>query len=66
MRVLCVGAGGVGSAAAGIAARRDFFERFVVADYDAGRAERTVESLADSRFTAARLDASSAEAVAAM
>ena len=66
MRVLCVGAGGVGSAAAGIAARRDFFERFVVADYDAGRAERTVESLADSRFTAARLDASSAEAVAAL
>ena len=66
MRVLCVGAGGVGSAAAGIAARRDFFERFVVADYDAGRAERTVESLADSRFTAARLDASSAGAVAAL
>ena len=66
MRVLCVGAGGVGSAAAGIAARRDFFERFVVADYDAGRAERTVESVADPRFTAARLDASSAEAVAAL
>ena len=36
MRILLVGAGGVGSAAVGIAARRDFFESMVVADYDAG------------------------------
>ena len=40
MRVLVIGAGGVGSAVVPIAARRDFFERMVVADYDAGRAER--------------------------
>jgi len=64
MRVLVVGAGGVGSAAAGIAARRDFFSRFVVADYDLARAQRTVESVTDDRFVAARVDASSAAAVA--
>ena len=42
MRVLMVGAGGVGDAAARIAVERDFFEAWVVADYDLGRAERTV------------------------
>ena len=36
MRILLVGAGGVGAAFAAIAARRDFFETIVVADYDAG------------------------------
>src|SRR5262245_59242127 len=39
MRLLIVGAGGVGSAAVGIAARRDFLERCVVADYAPARAE---------------------------
>ena len=34
MRILLVGAGGVGSAFAAIAARREFFEVIVVADYD--------------------------------
>jgi saccharopine dehydrogenase-like NADP-dependent oxidoreductase len=66
MRVLVVGSGGVGSAAAGIAARRDFFSRFVVADYDLSRARRTVESVADDRFVAAQVDASSAGAVAGL
>jgi saccharopine dehydrogenase (NAD+, L-lysine forming) len=66
MRVLVVGAGGVGSAAAGIAARRDFFSRFVVADYDLSRARRTVDSVADDRFVAAEVDASSAGAVAGL
>ncbi|MEV6598472.1 saccharopine dehydrogenase C-terminal domain-containing protein [Actinoplanes sp. NPDC051346] len=66
MRVLLVGAGGVGSAAAGIAARRAFFERFVVADYELDRAARAVDSLQDHRFVAAHVDASSAEAVAAL
>jgi saccharopine dehydrogenase-like NADP-dependent oxidoreductase len=62
--VLLVGAGGVGSAAVGIAARRDFFEAVVVADYDLGRAERAVAAQAgDARFVAAAVDASSAEAV---
>ena len=36
MRVLMVGAGGVGDAAARIAVERDFFEAWVVADYDLG------------------------------
>ena len=39
MRVLLIGAGGVGSAVVPIAARRGFFESMVVADYD--RAEPT-------------------------
>ena len=55
MRVLCVGAGGVGSSAALIAARRDFFESWVVADYDLGRAEALVARLADDRFSAAQV-----------
>ncbi len=67
MRILLVGAGGVGSAAVGIAARRDFFESMVVADYDVRRAERAIESHADDpRFVAAQVDASSADAVAAL
>jgi saccharopine dehydrogenase (NAD+, L-lysine forming) len=64
MRILMIGAGGVGSAAAAIAARRKFFESFVVTDYDLARAERVVEALGDDRFGAERIDASSAEAVA--
>ena len=38
MRILLVGAGGVGSAFTAIAARRDFFELCVVSDYDRARA----------------------------
>ena len=67
MRILVVGAGGVGSAVVPIAARRDFFEAMVVADYDATRAERAVARQdGDPRFIAARVDASSAEDVAAL
>ncbi|MEV4655466.1 saccharopine dehydrogenase C-terminal domain-containing protein [Micromonospora sp. NPDC049301] len=65
MRVLLVGAGGVGSAAVAIAARRTFFEAMVVADHDPGRAERAVAGHGD-RFVAAQVDASSADAVAAL
>jgi saccharopine dehydrogenase-like NADP-dependent oxidoreductase len=65
LRILVVGAGGVGSAAVSIAARRDFFEHVLVADYDLSRAERAVAQTAgDSRFSATRVDASDAEAVA--
>ena len=35
MRVLVIGAGGVGAAVAAVAQRRDFFERLVLADVDA-------------------------------
>ncbi len=63
MRILIVGAGGVGTAAVRIAARRDFFERCVVADHDEGRARAAVDAVADGRFAAARVDASDAGAV---
>jgi len=62
MRILLVGAGGVGGAFAAIAARRDFYEAIVVADYDESRAARA--AAADPRFSAARVDASSADSVA--
>jgi malate/lactate dehydrogenase len=39
MRILVVGAGGVGSAVAAIAQRRDFFETLVLADLDRARAQ---------------------------
>ncbi|WP_341721142.1 saccharopine dehydrogenase C-terminal domain-containing protein [Micromonospora sp. FIMYZ51] len=65
MRVLLVGAGGVGSAAVAIAARRTFFESIVIADYDVDRAARAVAGR-DGRFVAAQVDASSAAAVAAL
>jgi saccharopine dehydrogenase (NAD+, L-lysine-forming) len=64
MRVLLIGAGGVGAAAVGIAARRDFHDTFVVADYDLGRAVKAVAG--HDGFVAAQVDASSAEAVAAL
>ena len=64
MRILLVGAGGVGGAFAAIAARRDFFEQIVVADYDAAKAERA--AAVDDRFVGAQIDASDADAVAAV
>ena len=66
MRVLLIGAGGVGSAVVPIAARRGFFEAMVVADYDRGRAERAVAQVDDARFAAESVDASDADSVAAM
>ena len=62
MRILLIGAGGVGGAFAAIAARRDFFESIVIADYDLARAEEA--AAVDSRFIPARVDASSRESVA--
>ena len=61
--MLVVGAGGVGAAAAAVAARRGFFERFVVADIDAARAERAAAPLG-ARGGSAQLDASDARAIA--
>ena len=63
MRILVLGAGGVGSAVARIAVRREFPTRVVVADYDLSRAEAAVAGLADERFVAARVDASDQRAV---
>ena len=64
MRILIIGAGGVGTSAALIAARRDFFELCVVADYDVTRAEAAVARTGDTRFHAAAVDASDPKAVA--
>ncbi|MEW2344023.1 saccharopine dehydrogenase family protein [Streptomyces griseoaurantiacus] len=67
MRVLLVGAGGVGTALTRIAARRAFFETMVVADHDPARAEAAVAALdGDDRFLPARVDAGDEAAVAAL
>ena len=70
MRILLVGAGGVGGAAVRIAARREFFEHVVVADYDPARAEAAVAAVdgvgAPGRFSATRVDASDQAAVIAL
>jgi saccharopine dehydrogenase-like NADP-dependent oxidoreductase len=66
MRILLVGAGGVGSAVVAIAARREFFAHCVVADRDPARAARAVAAVADDRFTPATVDAADADAVAAL
>jgi len=67
MRILVIGAGGVGSAVAAIARRRGFFERMLLADVSRERAEAAVGRLAgDARFGAAALDASDAGAIVAL
>ncbi|MEU6611032.1 saccharopine dehydrogenase C-terminal domain-containing protein [Streptomyces shenzhenensis] len=68
MRVLLVGAGGVGTAVTRIAARRAFFDLMVVADHDLARAEAAVAALGPdgSRFRAERVDAADESAVAGL
>ncbi len=59
MRVLVVGAGGVGGAFAAIAQRRPAFERVVMADVSPQRAREVVARLGEAdRFAAERVDAS--------
>src|SRR6201996_5736112 len=62
MRVLIVGAGGVGSAVARTVARLDLFERMVIADYDEERARRAIAGAGD-RFAAVKLDAANEQAI---
>jgi len=72
MRILLVGAGGVGTAIAKIAARRTFFELLVVCDYDINRAEAVIAWIEkkhgpqNGRFVAAQIDASDPDHVAAV
>lgn len=72
MRILLVGAGGVGNAIAKIAARRSFFETMVVCDYDLARAEATIVWIEakhgpqGDRFVAAKIDASNPDDVTAV
>ncbi len=63
MRILLVGAGGVGTAIAQIAARRPFAE-LVIADYDLARAQRAAG--AKPGYTALQLDARDEAATAAL
>ncbi len=66
MKVLVVGSGGVGSAIAGIAQHRSFFEHMALADVDVERAQRTISGLGEpDRFSALRLDASDQDAIVA-
>jgi saccharopine dehydrogenase (NAD+, L-lysine forming) len=63
MRILLVGAGGVGTAFARIAARRPFAE-LVIADYDLTRAQRA--AAAKDSYTAVQLDARDEQATTAL
>jgi saccharopine dehydrogenase (NAD+, L-lysine forming) len=63
MRILLVGAGGVGTAIAQIAARRPFAE-LIIADYDLGRAQRA--AAAKPGYTAVQLDARDEAGTAAL
>ena len=63
MRILLVGAGGVGTAFARIAARRPFAE-LVIADYDLGRAQRA--AAASDGYQAVPLDARDEQAAAGL
>ncbi|MFY9888476.1 MAG: saccharopine dehydrogenase C-terminal domain-containing protein [Streptosporangiaceae bacterium] len=63
MRILLVGAGGVGTAFARIAARRPFAE-LIIADYDLARAQHA--AAARDSYTAVQLDASDQAATAAL
>ena len=64
MRILLVGAGGVGSAFGAIATRRDFFETMVIADFAEASAQKAAAT--DARYVGAQVDASSADSVAAL
>jgi saccharopine dehydrogenase (NAD+, L-lysine-forming) len=66
MKILLVGAGGVGSAFCAIATRRDFFDSVVVADYALESAERAVAAVGDARFSAAQVDASDPSSIEAL
>ena len=64
MRILLVGAGGVGGAFTSIAARRQFFDLLVVADYDESRARTLAAALGGApRFTAVKIDARDASSI---
>ncbi len=65
MRVLIIGAGGVGSAMVRTANKWNLFERVVIADYDEQRAQRAIVG-GDDRFAAYKLDGSDEAAIVAL
>lgn len=62
MRVLVIGAGGVGTAIARTAAKWNLFEYVAIADYDFARAQKAVEG-AGERFAAFELDGRDEQAI---
>ena len=73
MRILLIGAGGVGDAIVKIAAERNFFEKVIVSDYALERAQRTVDWVSQwhpeevaAKFEAAQIDASDSANVTAL
>ena len=64
LRILVIGAGGVGSAVASIVSRRDFVETLVLADHVIDRAIKAVDLTGDGRFIAAQVDATDESALA--
>jgi saccharopine dehydrogenase-like NADP-dependent oxidoreductase len=67
MRILIVGTGGVGAAAAAIAQRRTFFSHMVLADVDRARAQAVADRLGEpDRFSAAQVDAGDEAALIAL
>jgi saccharopine dehydrogenase (NAD+, L-lysine-forming) len=67
MKILVVGAGGVGAAFAAIAQRRPAFEKVVLADVAPERVKSVVAALGEpARFSAERVDASSKDDLVAL
>jgi saccharopine dehydrogenase-like NADP-dependent oxidoreductase len=67
MRILVVGVGGVGAAAAAIAQRRSFFSHMVLADVSLARAQQVADALGEpDRFSAAQVDAGDEAALVAL
>jgi saccharopine dehydrogenase-like NADP-dependent oxidoreductase len=67
MRILVVGAGGVGAAVAAIAQRRSFVSHMVLADVAPAHAQAVVDRLGEpDRFSAARVDASDEASLVAL
>jgi saccharopine dehydrogenase (NAD+, L-lysine forming) len=67
MNILVIGSGGVGTAFARIAQRRNFFDRIILSDLDVSRAAASVEALGEpDRFDAAHVDATDAASLAAL
>jgi saccharopine dehydrogenase (NAD+, L-lysine-forming) len=66
VRLLVVGAGGVGAAVARIAARRDFVQSLVLADLDPNRAARAAAAAGSDRVSSTTVDASDIDAVVAL
>jgi len=70
MKLLIIGAGGVGTSAAQIIKRAgaegEWAEKVVLSDYNLARAEEMAAALAQDRFVAEKIDAGSADSITAV